>query len=90
MVCTHDVHPQCAVRAMLGTNVRPPLGTCRPFPMDSLLLWSLAMCRNAFAHLHIYVVASLHSACVFCVHSSCSHLFLVGDSMRCWPLHLYV
>lgn len=39
---------QCAVRAVLGTNVRPPVGTPVQFPMASLLLWCLAVCRNAF------------------------------------------
>jgi hypothetical protein len=39
---------QCAVRAMLGTNVRPPEGRPGPLSMVLLLMWYLSVCRNAF------------------------------------------
>ena len=48
MVSRNNVLLQCAVRAMLDTNVRPPEGSLGPFSMVLLLMWYLSVCRNAF------------------------------------------
>lgn len=48
VLCRVCVLLQCPVRSVLGTPVRPPVATPGHFPIAPLLLWSLAVFRNAF------------------------------------------